>query len=77
MGSSLALIIVKIYFNNFENTYVLNNINVKYVFYYRFADDIFIIYSSEINVENAIKIFNTFDSNFKFTHEIQSDNSLN
>jgi hypothetical protein len=77
MGSPLVPILAEIYLNNFEKTYVHNNINVQHVFYYRFADDIFIIFSSEINVENAIKIFNTFDSNLKFTHEIQNDNSLN
>ena len=76
MGSPLAPVLADVYLNKFEEKYI----NEKFhdiIFYYRYVDDIFILIKDSMNVNFFVSKINNFDSNLKFTFEIENNNKIN
>ena len=45
-------------------------------FYFRYIDDTIICVKKE-HIDSVIKVFNSYDQNLKFTHELEVDNRIN
>jgi hypothetical protein len=81
MGSPLSGILAEIFLNHLENKNLWNDENRykdKIIFFYRYVDDIIILYdgnSRQVNIFN--KFMNKIHPNMKFTLELEENNSLN
>ena len=76
MGSPLAPVLAELYLNKFEDKYI----NEKFhdiIFCYRYLVDIFILIKDSMDVYCFVSKINIFDSNLKFTFEIENNNKIN
>jgi hypothetical protein len=58
MGSPLAPVLAEMYLNEFEKLYIADQKVIKYYFYYRFVDDIFMIVPESTDLN---ELFNTIN----------------
>ena len=78
MGSPLAPALAEVFLTKIENDFINNPSNpLKFLLYYRFVDDIFVIFPEDENEKEFLKIFNNFHKNLKFTLEHEQFNQLN
>jgi predicted GIY-YIG superfamily endonuclease len=81
MGSPLSGILAEIFLNDFENKFIwaeANRYKSKLIFFYRYVDDIVILYDGN---PRQVTLFNNFINSIhpklKFTLEFEQDNRLN
>ena len=79
MGAPTSSILSKIYLQYLENTKIFNILNEKKIVgYFRYVDDILIIYNENITrVSDVLKSFNDLTPNMTFTLEKERENKLN
>jgi hypothetical protein len=78
MGTPTSGIIAEFFLQNLENSHLTHlSKKLKITCYFRYVDDILIIYDSRHTDINSIQNdFNTIHPNIKFTAEIESDNKI-
>ena len=70
LGSPLAPALAEVFLTKIETDFINNLSNpVKFLFYYRFIDGIFVILPEDENENEFLKRFNTIHKNLKFTLE--------
>jgi hypothetical protein len=75
MGAPTSGIISEFFLQNLEDTHLSNK--HKIVRYFRYTDDILMIYdSSHTDINNIQNNFNTIHPNIKFTAEKESNNQI-
>ena len=78
MGSPLAPALAEIFLTKIENDFINNPSNpLKILFYYRFVDDIFVIFPEDEDEKEILNKFNTFHKTLKFNLELEQLNKLN
>jgi hypothetical protein len=79
MGAPTFAILAEIFIQFLEHTVIYKILgNHQIIDYYRYVDDILIIYNSEhTNIHNILKEFNTVHPNLKFTLETETHNKIN
>ena len=78
MGSPVSPLFADLVMEDLENDCLdkLNNLGCVPIFYYRYVDDTFLCIKKDY-IEIVLDIFNNYDSNLKFTHEIENNGVLN
>jgi hypothetical protein len=79
MGAPTSAILTEVFIQYLEHT-IIFDILMKHqiIDYYRYADDILIIYNShKTNIENTLYEFNNIHPNIKFTIEKEVNNTIN
>jgi hypothetical protein len=79
MGAPTSAILAETYIQHMEHKHIYPIlINHKITGYFRYVDDILIIYNqNQTNIEETINEFNKLNNNIKFTIEKEHDNSIN
>ena len=79
MGASTSGIIAEFFLQNLENSHLTHLFNKhKIMGYFRYVDDILIIYDSRhTNINNIQNDYNTIHPNIKFTTETEANNKIN
>jgi len=75
MGSPLSPIIANLVMQDLKE-YIINNLNVRPILYYRYVDDI-ILSAPENKIQNILKGFNGYHRRLKFTCETEVNRNLN
>jgi hypothetical protein len=78
-GAPTSAILTETFMQYLEHTTIVD-ILMKYqiIDYYRYVDDILIIYIAQTtNISNALNEFNRIHPNIKFTMEEEQDNKIN
>jgi hypothetical protein len=78
MGASTSSVLSELYIQYFEHT-TLSEILLRHriVGYYRYVDDIFLVYDSSVtNIHDVLQYFNTATPTLRFTLEEETDNKL-
>jgi hypothetical protein len=79
MGAPTSSVLSEIYLQHLENFKIVNLlINHKVVGYFRYVDDILIVYNEDItNIDSLLHQFSNITSKLKFTVEKERDRKLN
>jgi hypothetical protein len=79
MDAPTSGIVAEFFLQNLEDIHLIHHSKKhKFVMYFRYVDNILIIYdSSHTDVNNIQKDFNTIHLNMKFTTETESNNKIN
>jgi hypothetical protein len=79
MGAPTSSILSEIFLQYLEHNKIYKIlVENKIVAYFRYVDDILIIYDAlRTNIANVLKIFNSLHPNIKFTSELEQDNKIN
>jgi len=79
MGAPTSSILSKIYLQSLENTKIFDILKEeKIIGYFRYVDDILIIYNENItDVNQVLKSFNNITPSLTFTLEEEEENKLN
>jgi hypothetical protein len=79
MGAPTSSILSEIFSQHLEYNKICKIlIENKVAAYFRYVDDILIIYDAhETNIANVLKSFNNLHPNIKFTSELEQDNKIN
>lgn len=80
MGSPLSGILAELYLNEYENKHIFDNnpYHKNIIFYSRYVDDTFLIYKGTCRQIDNFRIFlNNINSHIQFTHEIETNESIN
>jgi hypothetical protein len=78
MGAPFSSILAETYIQNIENNIIINILqNSKILGYYRYVDDILLVYNKQItDINNALKQFNEINPKLQFTIEEEKDNVI-
>ena len=75
MGSPCSPRLANLVMTDLEET-CLNKLTFKPLLFYRYVDDIFTIIPKE-KIDETLLVFNSYHPRLKFTHELESQNSIN
>lgn len=76
MGSPLGPALANLFMGHYESQWLSNNVSKNVLFYKRYVDDIFCLFTDESDIENFYTFINEQHPNLKFTCEKQVDNKL-
>ena len=78
MDSPISPIFLEIFLQYLESQHIEKIKQFNIIYYYRYVDDIFIIYDNPLDIgDNILNKFNTLHKNIVFTIETQFNNKLN
>jgi hypothetical protein len=79
MGAPFSLTLSETYVQNIEHNIIVNVLqNYKVLGYYRYVDDIILVYKKQItDINNRQKQFNEINPKLQFTIEKENDNVIN
>jgi hypothetical protein len=79
MGAPTSAILAEIFVQHLEHNTIIHTLQKHHIIdYYRYVDDILLIYNDNItNIQDTLKDFNKAHPNIQFTIEEQTDRKLN
>jgi hypothetical protein len=77
MGAPTSAILAEIFIQHLEHKYINPILNTQVIAYYRYIDDMFIIYNKKkTNIEETLKDFNNIQPSIKFTIEKEKQRKI-
>jgi nucleoside-specific outer membrane channel protein Tsx len=79
MGAPTSAILAEIFMQHHEHNHIVNILQKHNIIdYYRYVDDILIVYNEDnTNIDNTLIEFNSIHPNIQYTIEKQNSNILN
>ena len=75
MGSPLSCILACLFLEFLESK-PFKSILIKNIYFFRYIDNILIIYPNKYNIETITNKLNVIEPTIKLTYELKKDNSL-
>jgi hypothetical protein len=77
MGAPTSATLSEIYLQNLECTKIIQILTDNILGYFRYVDDILIVYDDFTDIHKVYKTFNSLAPTIKFTMETENDNKIN
>ena len=76
MGSPLGPVLANLFMSHNEGSWIENYKGVKPFYYRRYVDDIFCIFSTEVDAKHFLSYLNLQHKNIRFTFESENEGKL-